>query len=297
MVSISIITPSFNQGRFIERTIKSVINQGIVGLEYLVVDGGSTDNTLNVLKNYSEYIQWIHEEDEGQADAVNKGLRMTTGEIIGWLNSDDIYYPNAIKKVNDFFAKNPEIDIIYGKAFHIDVNGIEMGFYYSEDWNLERLKNVCYICQPAVFFRRRVINKFGYLDKTLQYCMDYEYWLRLALSGAKFAYLPEVLAGSRLYEETKTLSSKIAVHKEINDMFKKLLGEVPNRWLSNYAHVVVRVKMSKILSLPWCFNLMITFIVIYASLKWNRGLNKKLLQLLWLWSKMSFNSLLIWKDK
>lgn len=238
---ISVITPSFNQGRFIERTIQSVLEQGIAELEYFVVDGGSQDETVEILKKYEPRIRWVSEKDNGQSDAVNKGLRATTGEIIGWLNSDDIYYSGALLEVVNFFKTNPEVDVIYGNANHIDKDDRVIEPYYTEDWDYERLKDICFICQPSVFFRRRIIEKAGLLDDSLNYCMDYEYWLRLGKS-ADFKRINSTLAGSRMYESNKTLSARIAVHQEINDMLKDKFGCVPNKWIFAFAHVAVEQK-------------------------------------------------------
>jgi glycosyltransferase involved in cell wall biosynthesis len=266
MTSISIVTPSYNQGIFIERTIQSVITQDFPITEYIVFDGGSTDETLDILKRYTHVVCWTSEKDKGQAHAVNKALQASSGEIIGWLNSDDIYYPGAIKTVHDFFARHPEVDVVYGDANHIDKNDQIIETYPTEDWNWDRLLYTCYLCQPAVFFRKRVIEKFGLLDERLNYCMDYEYWLRLAKEGAKFAHLSRVLAGSRLYAETKTLGSRVKVHKEINDMMQRLLGKVPERWIGNYAHVVMEKKNKRGLVV----GMGVVFLYFYSALRWNK---------------------------
>jgi len=130
------------------------------------------------------------------------------------------------------------VDVVYGNANHIDTLDEIMEPYNTEDWDYERLKQICFICQPSVFFRRRIVDKLGLLDKKLQYCMDYEYWLRLG-QFTNFVRLDQTLAGSRLYKENKTLGSREAVHKEINDMFKDKFGKIPDRWIFNYAHIVV----------------------------------------------------------
>ena len=175
-MKVSIVTPSFNQGQFIERTLQSVACQTGASIEHVVFDGGSTDTTLDVLNRFSPKVRWVSEKDKGQTDAVNKGIRGTDGEIIGWLNSDDIYYPGTISQVVSFFKDNPEIDVVYGMADHIDINDQAFEAYPTEPWNFERLQETCFISQPALFFRRRVVEKCGLLDESLNYCMDYEYW-------------------------------------------------------------------------------------------------------------------------
>jgi len=273
--SISVITPSYNQGQFIERTLLSVLNQAIPGLEYVVFDGGSQDETLTVLRRYEDRVRWVSESDYGQAHAVNKGIFASKGNIIGWLNSDDIYYPGTLAKVQQYFSENPFVDVVYGNAFHIDVHDNEIEPYYTEPWNFERFLSVCFLCQPAVFFRRRVIERFGLLDKSLQFCMDYEFWLRLAKNGAVFGYLPEPLAGSRMYAHNKTLSQRVAVHAEINDMLKKKFGRVPTKWLLNYAHMKVNAQT---MAYGWQRMALISLQSVLASLRWNHEISKDVLQ-------------------
>lgn len=280
--TVSVITPSLNQGRFIERTIESVLSQQIRNLEYFVCDGGSTDNTVELLKRYDNKLQWVSEKDKGQADAVNKSLKMASGEIIGWLNSDDVYYRGTIQAVCEFFESQPEFDVVYGYANHIDEEDNVIEPYYTEPWNLERLKDVCYLCQPAVFFRRSVVERFGMLDEGLHYCMDYEYWLRLGLGGAKFGHLRRVLAGSRFYAETKTLGARVKVHQEINRMMRERLGRVPDRWIFNYAHAFLEERGFDRRD-RFRFALAVSVISFYASLRWNARIPRSIVKTVGRW--------------
>lgn len=268
-MKVSIITPSYKQGKFIERTIQSVLSQSLPeSLEYLVFDGGSKDETVEILKHNQDRLAWISEPDKGQADAVNKGFKKASGDIIGWLNSDDIYYPDAIKTVCDFFAKNPDVDVVYGQANHIDENDQVIALYPTEEWNSERLKQTCFLSQPAVFFRRRVIEQFGLLDEQLHYCMDYEYWLRLSLQGAKFHYLEKVLAGSRLHGETKTVSQPLKAHQDAMLMLQQKLGYVPTTWLIVYA--VAWLKSTLPMRLPKWFTVLVgSAIAVCLGIRYN----------------------------
>lgn len=237
-MKITIVTPSYNQGTYIEKTIQSVLSQNIEGLEYIIMDGGSTDNTIDILKKYEGQLIWKSEKDKGQTDAVNKGIRAASGDIIGWLNSDDIYYPEAVKKVIKSFEEYPDVNVVYGNANHIREDDSIIEEYYTEDFNYERLKDVCFICQPSLFFRKKLIDQYGYLDDTLQYCMDYDYWIRLG-KGEKFLRLNELIAGSRLYGDNKTLGARRKVHEEMLVMQEKNLGKASEKWIYNLAHVIV----------------------------------------------------------
>jgi glycosyltransferase involved in cell wall biosynthesis len=267
-MKVSVVTPSFNQGQFIQRTLESVATQSGAEIDHVVFDGGSTDETVDVLKRFGHGVRWVSEKDKGQSDAVNKGILATDGEIIGWLNSDDVYYPGAIGHVIAFFETHPDVDVVYGMADHIDLSDYAFEAYPTEPWNFPRLMDTCFICQPATFFRRRVVDQHGLLDEKLRFCMDYEYWLRLAKAGVHFAYMEEKLAGSRLYAENKTLGSRVKVHAEINDMQKTLFGKVPDRWLWNYTHAVVEAKLDRSRSPRW-FDLYMLIVAMKAALYWN----------------------------
>lgn len=286
-MKISIITPSYNQGRFIARTLRSVADQGIAELEHLVMDGGSRDETVEVLRAAQPPVTWVSEPDAGQTDALNKGLRAARGDIIGWLNSDDVYYPGALEKVLEVFSRNPDVDVLYGMADHIDEHDRVMEPYPTEPWDPSRLSETCIICQPALFFRRSVVQRCGYPDVALHYCMDYEYWIRLAKSGMKFMYLESRLAGSRMYGENKTLGARVAVHAEINDMLRTHLGRVPERWLFNYAHAVVEGRVDRSRH-PRKFLACLVLRSGIASLRWNRTLSPTLRRVLGEWSRTLF---------
>jgi glycosyltransferase involved in cell wall biosynthesis len=240
---VSIVTPSLQQGQFIERALQSVWRQNrgrIAGdIEHIVMDGGSTDGTVTILERWRDRISFSTGPDGGQSAAINAGLAIANGEILAYLHSDDIYYEGAVAAAVAAFEAEPTVDVVYGEAGFIDRDDRFIARYPTEGWSMERLKLLCFLCQPAVFFRRRVVEQFGPFDAKLNYCMDYEYWLRLAGRGVRFAHIPVKLAASRMHPATKTLSAPLSAHTEINDMLKELLGTVPDSWLSNYAYAVL----------------------------------------------------------
>jgi glycosyltransferase involved in cell wall biosynthesis len=209
---VSIVTPSYNQGQFIETTLLSIKNQDYPKLEHIVVDGCSSDNTIEILKRYErEYnLKWIAERDKGQSDAINKGFKAAKGDIIGWLNSDDAYFDkHAVSYVANEFQRLPEVDVIYGNGVCIDDKNMTIWIRHTIPWfNYNRLLRQCFISQPSTFFRRRVILKHR-LDVDLNFAMDYEYWLRLARDGFKFKHANRILAAFRIHTAAKSSFRKI----------------------------------------------------------------------------------------
>lgn len=282
-MKFSIVTPSFNQGEFLEQTLRSVASQEDIRFEHVIFDGGSTDNSVEILKNFGSGIRWVSERDKGQTDAVNKGISATTGEIIGWLNSDDIYYPNALKTVASYFSENPHVDVVYGMADHIDKIDVPFEEYPTDEWDFSRLRDTCFICQPALFFRRRVIEKIGYLNEDLTYCMDYEYWLRMGIAGVRFQYLRIKLAGSRLYSDNKTLGARVKVHEEINSMQRRLFGSVPDKWLFNYGVVKTEYEIDRA-SNPKLFAVVAGARSVFAALRWNKKISGSMIATVLRWA-------------
>ena len=208
---ISIITPSFNQGEYIERTIQSVLQQEVnFPFEYIVVDGGSTDETVDILKKYSERIKWISEKDRGQSDALNKGISIASGDIIGYLNSDDIYFPGTLQKVADQFTLIPEKIWLYGMARMIDDQDVEIRKWISwykkinsGTYSYHRLLCENYISQPAVFFKKEAFDSVGAFDLKLHYAMDYDLWLRLTRVSPPMV-IKDDLAAFRMQKHSKS---------------------------------------------------------------------------------------------
>jgi glycosyltransferase involved in cell wall biosynthesis len=203
---ISIITPSYNQGQYLEETIQSVITQNYPNIEYIIIDGASTDNSIEIIKKHEQFITyWVSEPDNGQAHAINKGLKKATGDIIAWINSDDIYFPNAFLKINEFFQNNPTADIVYGNGVWID----------RESKIIKRRKNLPFHYktwfygmadpfQPEVFYRIKVLDVAGFVDKSFFMMMDREWWIRMANKGLNFKYIATELAALRKYNDTKS---------------------------------------------------------------------------------------------
>jgi glycosyltransferase involved in cell wall biosynthesis len=215
-----------------------VLAQGYPRIEYLVMDGGSADETVAILKEYGDRIAWVSEPDRGQADAINKGWRRARGSIVAYLNSDDTYLPGAVERAVAALEAHPGAGVVYGEGYHVDEGGAIIERYPTEPFSLARLEETCFICQPTVFVRREVVERLGHLDESLQYCMDYDLWIRAARVTA-FVLVPHYLATTRLHAETKTLGLRVPAHAEIMRMVRRHFGYVAPSWVYAYAHAVL----------------------------------------------------------
>ena len=231
----SIVVPSFQQGEFLERTLQSVLGQREVDVEVIVQDGGSTDQSVGILKRYEDRVRWESRGDGGQAVAINSGLQKSSGEYIGYLNSDDILYPGALREVREFFEAHSEAMVVYGLADFIDNRDQMIAAYPIEPWSYARLREDCIICQPACFIRRSVWERFGPFDPALHYAMDYEYWLRVG-AVETFHFLPKKLAGSRYHGSAKTFDRSREAHRETIAVLRRYhAGQIPPSWIIAYA--------------------------------------------------------------
>ncbi|RCW50897.1 glycosyltransferase family 2 protein [Paenibacillus prosopidis] len=237
---VSVITPSFNQARYIRQTIESVLSQDYPNIEYIVVDGGSSDGTLEILQSYGhlgDRFRYISEPDNGQSHALNKGLHMANGQIIGWLNSDDTYLPGAIRKAVEMFRANPQFGMVYGKAYYTDENNVVLRPYAVEPYKKERLFETCFICQPAAFIRADVFRSMNGVDESLKFCMDYDLWIRVS-KNHPLGYIDDVLATSRLHDECKTIAhwGDIGLPEIVLTSLKHY-GAVSGSWVREFLRV------------------------------------------------------------
>jgi len=218
---ISVVTPSFNQGRFLEQTIRSVLLQGYPNLEYIVIDGGSKDESVEVLKHYSSCLQyWVSEPDSGQAAAINKGLKRTTGEIIAYINSDDFYLPGALGAVSFACEQVPEADLFHGRCRFIDESGNRIGEHFGSIRTFAEIVDLWgvwwekrQLVQPEVFWTRRIMDRVGRLNENLHYAMDYDYWTRMLAVEAKIAPVDYPLATFRFHPNQKSSAANNAAQE------------------------------------------------------------------------------------
>jgi glycosyltransferase involved in cell wall biosynthesis len=214
MSLVSIITPSYNQAAFLEQTIQSVLGQEGVPVEYLIVDGGSTDGSVEIIRKYADRLAWwVSERDAGQAEAINKGLQRAKGEIVAWLNSDDLYLPGTIARAVTAFEAHPETSLVFGDAVTIDPAGRQIGRLAFGDWGLDELMGFRIICQPAVLMRRTILEQAGYLDPSYHYLLDHQLWLRIARLSP-ICHVPQVWAQARHHPGAKNVAQPEGFSRE-----------------------------------------------------------------------------------
>ncbi len=222
MLKISVVIPSYNQGEFLEETIQSIISQEYPNLEIIVIDGNSSDNSLEIIKKYSSHFKyWVSEKDSGQSEAINKGLKRCTGDIATWLCSDDLFTPGALKKVNHVFSELPQdVGLIHGSSIIFAKNKIIRINKGNVDDSLENMLSGMTFPQPSAFFRRSLLEKTGLLDEKLHFGMDYDLFSKFAIIS-KFQFVDLTLSKYRLHIDSKSVSS---VSKFIDEWSKVFIG-------------------------------------------------------------------------
>lgn len=223
---VSIVTPSLNAGRFIEETIQSVLSQDYQPVEYLIVDGGSTDGTCEIASRYRSRLHFESRPDSGQAAALNRGFAMAGGQLFGYLNADDVYRPGTISAIVEASRRYPAAGVIYGEADWIDDRSGIIGRYPTAAYDFNRFQSECFICQPAAFLRRDVFEALHGLNAGLHFALDYDLWIR---AGRRFPFvsIDRVLAASRMHRANKTLGQRSACFHESINVVRKHFGYVP----------------------------------------------------------------------
>ena len=231
---VSITTPSYNMARFIEETIESVLSQDYPHIEYIVMDGGSNDGTIDILRKYRERLRYVSERDKGQADAINRGFAVTRGPIFTYLNADDTYLPGAVGTAVRHLRDNPHVGMVYGEAYYVDESGRIISSYPTHAPDIAYLNRNCYICQPASFMWRHAFEQAGWMNADQQFALDYDLWMRM-VKLFPILKIDEYLATSRMYAENKTIGKRSLVYREILQSVRTHFGYVPFDWAFGYA--------------------------------------------------------------
>ena len=236
--TVSIVTPTFNMAQFLEETIESVLSQKYPHIDYIVMDGGSTDGTLSLLQKYEGRLRYVSQPDKGQCDAINRGFDLTKGSIFAFLNADDLYCPGAVETVVRAFAENPQAGVVYGDGDHIDEAGELIGPYPTWDFDPALLGQRCFICQPAGFMKSKAFADIGKMNQDLHFALDYDLWIR-ASKRYPFHRVPETLAQSRMYRANKTLRNRIDTFRDTVRVLKRHFHYVPYDTTYGYAGAIV----------------------------------------------------------
>jgi len=231
---VSIVTPALNSGEFLEETIQSVLSQDYPHIEYLVMDGGSTDGSLAILERYRDRLRYISQPDQGTADAINCGFRQCRGEILAWISADDCYLPGAVSAAVARLTAEPAAAVVYGEGYWVDETGRTLGRYpTAAPYSPAMFRRECSICQPAAFFRREAAEAVGLLDSALRSAFDYDLWIRLSRRYS-FTAIPQYLALSRMHRGNKSLGQKDLMFEECIQLLQRHYGYVPLNWVYGY---------------------------------------------------------------
>jgi glycosyltransferase involved in cell wall biosynthesis len=219
---VTIVTPSYNQGCFLEATLCSVLEQDYPNIEYMVVDGASTDNSVEIIRRYSDRLAWwVSEKDSGQSEAINKGLQRARGEFVGWLNSDDVYQPGAVSAAVAAFRSRPEAAVVYGDALSIDADGKPFNIMRARQYSVADLMAFNIICQPAAFMRRSVLEQVHYLNPAYHLLMDNLLWISMGRI-APLVYVPQTWAAARYHDQAKNRTRGAAYGREAKVLIEDL---------------------------------------------------------------------------
>jgi glycosyltransferase involved in cell wall biosynthesis len=235
---VTVTTPSYNMARFLEETIQSVLGQDYPHIDYIVMDGGSTDGTVEILKKYEGRLRYESRRDRGQAEAINRGFAASRGQIFAYLNADDTYLPGAVGTAVRHLTRNPHVGMVYGEAHYTDESGKIIGRYPTHDPDIGFLNRNCYICQPASFMWRHTFEDAGWMNVNQHYVLDYDLWMRL-VKLYPMMKVDEYLATSRMYGENKTIGKRRQVYQEILQSVQTHFGYVPFDWIFGYACYLV----------------------------------------------------------
>jgi len=230
---VSIVTPSFNMARYLPQAIESVLAQDYPSIEYIVVDGGSTDDTLDILRAYGDRLRFTVGKDKGPSDAAHRGFQQATGEIFAWLNADDSFLPGAIRIGVDYLLAHPDVDVVYGEGYWIDEDGAVIRRYPTLPFDAKTLARDCFICQPASFIRASSYRRCG-LDPDVNQSFDYDLWIRMARQNFRFASIPQYLANSRMHRGAKTIRERADVFRASMQLLQRHYGYVPFNWVFGY---------------------------------------------------------------
>lgn len=229
---VSIVTPSYNMAKYLGETIESVLTQDYPNIEYIVVDGGSTDGSLEILEQYSGRLRYSSEPDRGPSDAAAKGFRQARGEIFAWLNADDSLLPGAVRTAVDYLLAHPEIDVVYGEGWWINDSGAIISRYPTLPFDAKILERDCFICQPTSFMRASAYRRCE-LDPA-ERSFDYDLWIRMTKAGFRFASVPQYLANSRMHQGAKTIYERGSLFQASMNLLKRHYGYIPLQWIFGY---------------------------------------------------------------